>query len=120
LRTLDQRRQNYEILKNALELADRRVRSTTLLLEAGRAEVRNLVDSQDAQISTQTEATAALVDYQRARLELLLQIGALDTSIDRFWLREHVAELGSPAPDDTKQAAAGEQPVLPPEAYLTN
>ena len=31
-----------------------------------------------------------------------------------------LAELGSPAPDATKQAAAGEQPVLPPEAYLTN
>jgi len=40
-------------------LADRRVRSTNAAPRGRRAEVRNLVDSQDAQISTQTEATAA-------------------------------------------------------------
>jgi len=120
LRTLDQRRQNYEIQKNALELANRRVLSTTLLLEAGRAEVRDLVDSQDAQISTQTAVTAAQVDYQQARLELLLQIGALDASLDKFWLRDQLAALDALAGNATKQAAAGEQPVLPPEAYLTN
>jgi outer membrane protein TolC len=120
LRTLDQRRQNYEIQKNALTLADRRVRSTTLLLEAGRAEVRDLVDSQDAQISTQTAVTAAQVDYQQARLELLLQIGALDASVGKFWLRDQLANLQTLTINDTKQPASGEQPVLPPEAYLTN
>src|ERR1019366_3385349 len=78
-RTLEQRRQNYDIQKNALELANRRVDSTTLLLEAGRAEVRDLVDAQDAQISAQNAVTAALVDYQLTRLQLMLDIGALDT-----------------------------------------
>jgi outer membrane protein TolC len=120
LRTLDQRRQNYEIQKNALELANRRVRSTTLLLEAGRAEVRDLVDSQDAQISTQTAVIAAQVDYQQARLELLLQIGALDSSVGKFWLRDQLATLDALSNNATRQAAAGEQPVLPPDAYLTN
>ena len=120
LRTLDQRRQNYEIQKNALELANRRVRSTTLLLEAGRAEVRDLVDSQDAQISTQTAVTAAQVDYQQTRLELLLQIGALDSSVDKFWLRDQLAALDALSNNASKQAAAGEQPVLPPDAYLAN
>ena len=67
LRTLEQRRQNYEIQKNALILADRRVASTTLLLEAGRAEVRDLVDAQDAQIASQNAVTAAMVDYQQTR-----------------------------------------------------
>lgn len=118
LRTLEQRRQNFEIEKNALILADRRVASTTLLLEAGRAEVRDLVDAQDAQISSQNSVTAAMVDYQQTRLQLMLDIGALNTDLPQFWLKDHLAAFlpaGTPAPTQVK---SGEQAVLPPEEYF--
>ena len=120
LRTLEQRRQNYEIQQNALTLANRRVTSTTLLLEAGRAEVRDLVDAQDAQIAAQNAVTSALVDYQESRLQLMLDIGALKTEPPKFWLKDHLAGFlpgGSPMPDQSKPA---EQAVHPPEDYFKN
>jgi outer membrane protein TolC len=121
LRTLEQRRQNYDIQKNALELANRRVTSTTMLLEAGRAEVRDLVDAQDSQISAENAVTAALVDYQQTRLQLLLDIGALNTEAPKFWLKDQLAAYlpgSAPAAGNPPPAQAGEQPVLPPENYF--
>lgn len=122
LRTLEQRRQNYEIQKNALDLANRRVDSTTLLLEAGRAEVRDLVDAQDSQISSQNAVTAALVDYQQTRLQLLLDIGALDTETPKFWLKDNLAAYlpgKTPAPGNPQPPDSGEQSVLPPDQYFS-
>lgn len=90
LRDLEQRRQNYQIQTNALGLANRRVESSVLLLQAGRAEVRDLVEAQDAQINAQNGVTAALIGYQQARLQLMLDIGALDSGLDKFWLKDHL------------------------------
>ena len=122
LRTLDQSQQNYEIQRNALELANRRVESTTLLLEAGRAEVRDLVDAQDAQISAQNAVTAALVGYQQTRLQLLLDIGALDTEVPKFWLKDHLAAYlpgNAPASANPSLSKSKEQAVLPPDQYFS-
>ncbi|HWQ92129.1 MAG TPA: TolC family protein, partial [Clostridia bacterium] len=118
IRTLEQRRQNYEIQKNALTLANRRVISTTLLLEAGRAEIRDLVEAQDAQIAAQNALTVALVDHQQARLQLMLDIGALQTEQPKFWLRDHVAGYLPPDAAPSEQTADSEQAVLPPEQYF--
>lgn len=122
LRTLEQSRQNYEIQKNALELANRRVDSTTLLLEAGRAEVRDLVDAQDAQIAAQNAVTSALVGYQQTRLQLMLDIGALDTEVPKFWLKDHLAAFmpgKAPASGSTSTAESRDQAVLPPDQYFS-
>jgi outer membrane protein TolC len=120
LRTLDQRRQNYEIQKNALTLANRRVQSTTLLLEAGRAEVRDLLDAQDSQISAENEVTAALVSYQQTRLQLLLNIGALDTTVPKFWLKDPLVAYLHEAPPATgsPEPKTKEDEILPPEHYF--
>jgi outer membrane protein TolC len=120
LRTLDQRRQNYEIQQNALTLANRRVDSITLLLQAGRAEVRDLLDAQDAQINAENSLTAAMVDYQQTRLQLMLDIGTLNTEIPKFWLKDHLAgtpNLRAPAapPINTQDV-----PVSPPDVYFRN
>jgi outer membrane protein TolC len=121
LRTLEQDRQNYDIQKNALELANRRVESTTMLLEAGRAEVRDLVDAQDAQIAAQLAVTTALVDYQQTRLQLMLDIGALHTEVPKFWLKDHLAAfMTTPAPvsGNLPPSPSKGQPVLSPEQYF--
>jgi hypothetical protein len=91
-----------------------------MLLEAGRAEVRDLVEAQDAQIAAQNAVTTALVDYQQSRLQLLLDIGALDTAQPRFWLKENLAAIrpaGTPVQPGLEQ---GEQAVRPPEHYFDN
>jgi len=120
MRTLEQRRQNYEIQTNALELANRRVASTTMLLEAGRAEVRDLVDAQDSQISSENAVTAALVAYQQNRLELLLDIGALDTQTPTFWLKNPLSTYLPAEPSAPPQLEPAETAVLPPEHYFQN
>jgi outer membrane protein TolC len=120
LRTLEQRRQTYEIQRNALALANRRVAGASAQLEAGRAEVRDLVEAQDAQIDAQNAVTAALVDYQEARLQLMLDIGALSTGAERFWLKDHLAGF---LPGGARIAAQPRQPdeaVLPPDDYFSN
>ena len=113
LRTVAQRHQNYVIQTNALALANRRVESSDLLLQAGRAEVRDLIEAQDAQISAQNAVTDAIVSYQRVRLQLMLDIGALHTVENKFWLRDHLAGF-LPGPLPTPQAVA-ELPVIPPD-----
>jgi outer membrane protein TolC len=116
LRTVAQRRQNYQIQTNALALANRRVESSTLLQQAGRAEVRDVIEAQDAQISAQNAVTDALVSYQRVRLQLMLDIGALKTVADKFWLKDHLTDfMPGPVPVAATAAAAAEQPVIPPD-----
>ena len=119
-RTLLQKQQNYLIQKNALELAKRRVASITMLLQAGRAEVRDLVDAQNAQLLSENAVTAALVEYQVARLQLLLDVGVLDTSRPQFWLKDHLPGLLVAGRSRETQAEAANQAVVPPEQFFKN
>src|SRR5207244_5707993 len=68
IRTLEQARQDYQIQKTAVELADRRVASAQILLQAGRAEIRDLLEAQSAQLQARNAVTQSLVDYHVARL----------------------------------------------------
>jgi len=57
--------------------------------------------------------TDALVNYQRVRLQLMLDIGALRTTQDKFWLKDHLAGF-LPGPAHVPPAIP-EQPVIPPD-----
>jgi outer membrane protein TolC len=85
-RTLEQSRQSYDIQVRAKALADRRVESSELSLQAGRIQVRDVVDAQTARVQAYNAATAALVDYHLTRMRLLLDLGVLKTQKERFWL----------------------------------
>jgi len=120
VRTLEQRRQNYLIQKNALELANRRVDSSQLLLEAGRGTVLDLVDAQNEQIDAQNSVTVALVNYQSTRLELLLTIGIVETESDKFWFRGQLD--GNPeivATEATGLELPRDEPIAP-DAVFSN
>lgn len=91
LRDLEQRRQTFIIQQNALEVANRRVNAASQSVEAGRAEVRDLIEAQDAQVAAQNEVVAALVSYQQSLLQLLLDIGVLETESPEFWLQNQLA-----------------------------
>jgi outer membrane protein TolC len=117
-RTLVQKQQNYLIQNNALVLAKRRVASITMLLQAGRAEVRDLVDAQNAQLLSENAVTAALVEYQVARLQLLLDVGVLDTDVAQFWLKDHLPGSVLGARPGGGQAVTANQPVIPPDQFF--
>jgi len=86
LRELDRLRQSYDIQLRAKALADRRVESSELSLQAGRIQVRDVADAQTARVQAYNAATAALVDYHLTRMRLLLNLGILNTVKEKFWL----------------------------------
>lgn len=93
IRELDQFRQSYVIQKNAVSLAKRRVEENQLRLKAGRVIFRRLSESQDALIAAQNSETSALVNYLQARLNLLLDLGVLDSGQEEYWLKSNPSKL---------------------------
>ena len=87
LRGLDLSRQTYEIQQNALKLANQRVEGANLLLDAGRASTRDLLDAQTDLLNAQNGVTSALVDYHLTRLNLLYNLGIFDAGLPEFWVR---------------------------------
>jgi len=85
LRTLTQTRQSFVIQSSAVELATTRVKSTELFLEAGRAEIRDVLEAQEALVQAQDALTAALVNYRIAELELQRDMGVLEVDEKGLW-----------------------------------
>jgi len=99
IRELEQFRQSYEIQKNAVKLAQDRVEGNRLRLQAGTAIFRDLSESQDSLLDAQNAQTRSLVNYLRARLSLLLELGILDSSEKSYWLKKNPSSsLSNTAP----------------------
>ena len=77
LRTIDSAFDSYLIEKEALQVAQTRVESTTELYNAGRTQALEVIDAKDSLLSSQLQLTAAIVDYAIARIELLRDLGGL-------------------------------------------
>jgi outer membrane protein TolC len=76
-RRLEQTRESYSIQKRAVALAERRVESTQLLLQAGRATQRDVLESQAALLEAKNALVQALVDHSIAELEFQRNVGTL-------------------------------------------
>ena len=85
LRDLLESREGIRIQALAVEIADRRVKSTELLLQAGRAEMRDVLDSREALLNTQNALTSALVGYRVAELEIQRDLGVLKVDGSGLW-----------------------------------
>jgi len=68
----------YQIQLSAVSLADKRVRSAVLKLEAGRSSTRDVLEAQEDLLSAQNAATSALIDFALARLRLYRDLELLD------------------------------------------
>jgi outer membrane protein TolC len=77
----------YNIEKNSLKLAEQRVETNKLLLDAGRVSVRILLQSEDALLLAQNAVTAALVDHLEAKLNFYKDIGILQVRPDGMWVQ---------------------------------
>ena len=113
LRQIELTRNSYEIQRVSVELADQRVESAELLLQAGRIQVRDLLDAQNDQLRARNAFTAALIDHFVARLGLLRDLGVLDLQQEKFWMR---SQLPSKSAKAVAAAAAASQPT---EAIIT-
>ncbi len=85
LRTLLSARESVRTQERSLELARRRVESTNLFLQAGRAEIRDLLEAQESLVSAENARTSAVVRYRLAELEIQRDMGALDVTVDGLW-----------------------------------
>jgi outer membrane protein TolC len=85
LRNLRQTRESYSIQALAVTVAERRVESTELFLQAGRAEIRDVLEAQEALISAQNALTAALVSYRVAELGLQVNMDVLEVNEKGLW-----------------------------------
>ncbi len=77
--------ERHRIQKNSLELAEKRVESYSLLLEAGRLSARDLLDAQNDLLQAQNLLTAALVDHAIAKLNFFTNIDVLQVKPDGMW-----------------------------------
>ncbi len=87
-RSLREQAEAYRIQKLSLELAQRRIESNEMLLDAGRITVRLLLDSQNALAQAQNSFTAALVSHTVTKLNFFSNIGVLQVRPDGMWERE--------------------------------
>lgn len=118
LRTLEQRRLNYLNRQMALDVARRRVEMNALQLSAGRVQIRDVRESQDTLIAAQNQMTSTLVSYLQARLQLLLDIGVLETESARFWLQDPLAHRLSPEMRGPSPLSMPGDQLLPPDQFL--
>ena len=92
LRAMYEARVSREVQARALFVAETRVKSTTLFLEAGRIPIRELLDAQEALIGAKNALTSAIVDYRVAELEFQRDAGVLQ--IDEKGLRREYSPEG--------------------------
>lgn len=84
-RGLAQAHQTYEIQRQAVAVARRRIESVDLFLQAGRAQIRDLLEAQEALVSAQNALTAAVVARRAAELTLLRDLERLRVDEDGQW-----------------------------------
>jgi outer membrane protein TolC len=92
LRALLESRESLKIQAQSVVVAEKRVRSSTIFLEAGRIQIRDLLESQDALLSAQNSFTRAVIDYRIAELELQRDMGLLKVNEQGMW-REFSPEV---------------------------
>lgn len=89
LRGLDQARASRLIQQRAVLLAERRVESTELFLQAGRAQVRDVLEAQEALVSARNALLEATVRYLGTEWSLLRDMDVL--RVDEFARQFEVA-----------------------------
>jgi outer membrane protein TolC len=109
VRDIRQTRESYEIQKLAVALAESRVASAELFLQAGRSSTRDLLEAQQSLVEARNALTRNLVEFTLAKLALYRDLGALV-----------VDERGIGTNDAILQAASGRGIALQPSAPPPN
>ncbi len=118
LRSVEQTRLNYLSAAEALKVAQRRVENNVMLMEAGRATVRDVREAQDGLIQAQNDLASIYADYLRTRMNLLLNIGVIDTRPEKFWLLDPLQDKLTPAERGASPLRMPDDHVLPPDNFF--
>ncbi len=86
LRSLLESRESIKIQAESVRVAQRRVDSTDLFLQAGRAEIRDLLEAQNALNAAQDALTNAVVTYRIGELQLQRDLGVLEVGSNGLWV----------------------------------
>jgi len=93
LREMVEARESLKIQAKAVNVAEKRVKSTSLFYEAGRAQVRDVLEAQEALINARNALTSAVVAYRIAELEFQRDTGLLQIDEKGLW-QEYAPEEG--------------------------
>jgi len=87
LRDLLESRESLQIQAKSVLVAEKRVKSTELFLEAGKpqTQMRDLLEAQDALLTAQNRVTSAAIDYRMAELQLQSDMGVLKIDERGLW-----------------------------------
>jgi outer membrane protein TolC len=118
LRTLEQSRLSYLNGVESLKVAERRVDNATLSLEAGRTTVRDLRESQDSLIQAQNNLSTIYASYLSTRLNLMIDIGVLDSLPEKFWLTDLLEGRITPEQRGAPVLRMPEDNVIHPDTFL--
>ena len=92
LRSLLESRETLKIQAQSVVVAQKRVKSVNLFLEAGRAQIRDLLEAQESLLSAQNSLTRAVINYRIAELEVQQDMGLLQVDESGMW-REFSPEV---------------------------
>ena len=87
-RSLNSAWNSFVIQSEALEVAARRVRSTTLFQQAGRSSTRDLLEAEAALLSARNAVVGAIVDYRMAGLKLRRDMSVLTITEEGLLLED--------------------------------
>ncbi len=94
LRSLLESRESFKIQARSVVVAEKRVKSSNLFLEAGRAQIRDLLEAQDALLAAQNSLTSAVIMYRISELELQSDMGLLQVDANGLWREFSPEEIG--------------------------
>ena len=114
----EQKRLNHLNALESRKVAERRVENNVMLLEAGRATIRDVREAQDGLIQAQNDLATSYTDYLSTRLALLLTVGIIDTRPDKFWLADPLQGPFAHIPRSAPSLRMPDDRVLPPEQFI--
>lgn len=80
IRSVNSAWSSYVIRVEALAVAERRVKSATLFLQAGKSSTRDMLEAEAALLDARDNMVSAIVDYRMANLKLLRDMSLLHVS----------------------------------------
>jgi len=88
-RRLQEAKETFTIQSQAVKLAERRVKSTELFVQAGRTEIRDLLEAQESLVSARNALVSAIVSYHSTWLSLKKNTGTLQLTEEGIWREDN-------------------------------